>query len=332
MKISDKAKQIYNDSIIIDGQLAFEVDMPWSFLKKWELVDRYAKAGFTAVTLSLGNDETATEKALAYLAKIRKHIFSNSEKYILATTKNDILRAKKENKIALRLMFQGTELIDKNLDLLELFHALGVSSLIIAYNIQTAMGDGAIEENDTGLSHLGKKFVTEMNRLNMIMDGSHTGYKTTMDALNLTTKPMVISHSGVYAINPHPRNVRDDQVKAVAKTGGVIGINGLGLLLGDANASVEKFVDHIDHVTQLVGAQHVAIGLDNLYFADQFSEFMEKQSITHPQAYASKVSDATTWKFLQPEDLISVVEILLQRNYSEKDIRGILGENILRLM
>ena len=95
MKISDKAKQIYNDSIIIDGQLAFEVDMPWSFLKKWELVDRYAKAGFTAVTLSLGNDETATEKALAYLAKIRKHIFSNSEKYILATTKNDILRAKK---------------------------------------------------------------------------------------------------------------------------------------------------------------------------------------------------------------------------------------------
>ena len=125
----------------------------------------------------------------------------------------------------------------------------------------------------------------------MIIDGSHAGIKTSMDALKLTTAPFVFSHSGVYGIEPHVRNVHDEQIKAVAKNGGVIGINGLGLLLGDANASVAKFVDHIDYITNLVGSQYVAIGIDNLDFADQFAEFMRKQNVTHPQAYANKVSD-----------------------------------------
>ena len=332
MNISEKAKSIYQEAIIIDGQLAFEVDMPWEFSKKWDLVDRYAKAGFTGITLSLANEETSTEKTLEYLAKIRKYIFSHSDKYILAKTKEDILRAKKENKIALRLMFQGTGPIGKNLDLLEIFYTLGITSLLLAYNIRTPLGDGVIEENDSGLSHLGKKFVSEMNRLGIIINGSHAGFKTSMDALNLTTKPFVFSHSGIYKIAPHVRNVHDEQIKAVAKSGGVIGINGLGLLLGDTNASIEKYVDHIDYITRLVGAQYVGIGLDNLYFSDQFAEFMENQSITHPQAYANIVTDATTWKCLQPEDIISVIEVLLQRGYSESDIKAILGENILRLM
>ncbi len=166
----------------------------------------------------------------------------------------------------------------------------------------------------------------------IIIDGSHTGFKTSMDALNLTTKPFVFSHSGVYCLAPHVRNVRDEQIKSVAATGGVIGVNGLGILLGDVNASIGKYVDHIDYITKLVGAQHVAIGLDNLYFANQFSEFMSQQGITHPQAYASKVNNATLWRCLQPENVIEVVEMLLQRGYSENEIKGILGGNILRIM
>jgi len=332
MKISQKAKSLYQDAIVIDGQLAFEVDMPWDYSEKWDLLDRYAKAGFTAVTLSLANEETSMERTLAYLAKIRKTIFSNPDKYILAKTKNDIIRAKKENKIALRLMIQGTGFLGKNLDLLELFHELGITSLLLAYNIRTSMGDGVIEENDGGLSHLGKKFISEMNRLGMILDGSHAGFKTSMEALNLTKSPFVFSHSGVYEIAPHVRNVRDEQIRAVARTGGVVGVNGLGLLLGDHHASLKKYAEHIDYITQLVGAQYVAIGLDNLYFKEQFEKFMCSQNITHPEAYASKTSHATTWNCLQPEDVISIVEVLLQRNYSESDIKGILGENILRIM
>lgn len=332
MNISTRAKKLFQESIVIDGQLGFEVAMPWSLSQKWELVDRYAKAGFTSLTLSLANEETSTQQALDYLAQIRKHIFAHPEKYILAKTKKDILRAKKENKLALRLMFQGTGPIGKNLDLLELFHELGISSVLLAYNIRTPFGDGVIEESDSGLSHLGKKFVKEMNRVGMIIDGSHAGYNTSMDAMNMTSAPFVFSHSGVYNIVPHVRNVRDEQIQAVAKSGGVIGVNGLGLLLGDANASIEKYVEHVDYIVKLVGAQHVAIGLDNLYFADQFAEFMANQKVSHPEAYANKVSNAIQWKCLQPEDVILVVESLIQRNYSDEDIKSILGGNILRLM
>ncbi len=332
INISDKAKKIYQDAIVIDGQLGFEAAMPWEFSKKWALVDRYAKAGFHGLTLSIANEETTTEKAIEYLAQIRKYIFQHPEKYILAKSRQDILRAKQENKIALRLMFQGTSAIGKNLNLLDIYRELGVSSLVLAYNIRTPIGDGVIEEHDSGLSHLGKKFIAEMNRLNLIIDGSHTGYHTTMQALELTTAPMVFSHSGAYGIHPHMRNIRDEQIKAIAKSGGVIGINGIGLLLGDANASVEKYVEHIDYVSKLVGTPHVALGLDNLYFSNQFAEFMADQHVSHPQAYAEQAGNANTWNCLQPENVIAIVELLIQRNYSEKDIKGILGENILRLM
>ncbi len=121
------------------------------------LVERYRQAGFTAITLSIANEEDSTESTLAYLAKIRKYIFEHPEKYLLATSRADILQAKRENRLAIRLMFQGSGPIGKNLELLELFKSLGISSMVLAYNIRTPMGDGVIEENDAGLSHLGRK-------------------------------------------------------------------------------------------------------------------------------------------------------------------------------
>lgn len=330
--ISDRAKQIFEDAIIIDGQLAFEHAMPWSFEAKWRLVDRYKNAGFHALTLSLGNEETTTEQALVYLAKVKKYIDEHSEKYILAKTKNDILQAKREQKIALRLMFQGTSFIGKNLDLLSIFHDLGISSFVLAYNIRTPMGDGVIEQHDAGLSHLGTKLILEANRIGMLVDLAHTGYKTAMDALAVTQKPLSVSHSGVFNIHQHVRNVRDDQIKAIAQKGGVIGINGLGLLLGDPNAGIEKFIDHIDYIAQCVGPEYAAIGLDYLYFAEEFEQFMADQSASHPSSYAKQVSDATTWKCLQPENILEIIDALVARGYSDKDIMGIVGGNIMRLL
>lgn len=330
MTLTQTAQHLYQQAIVIDSQLGFEEAMPWSFAEKWQLVDCYAAAGFTALTLTLANEETSTDSALAYVAKVRQHILDRPDQYVIATTKADIVLAKQQHKMALRLMFQGTNPIGKNLELLNTFQTLGISSLVLAYNIRTPMGDGVIEESDAGLSHLGKQFVAEMNRLGLIIDVSHTGVNTSMEAMSLTTAPMVFSHSAVFGLAAHVRNINDAQIQAVANTGGVIGISGVGLLLGDAK--VDTFVDHIDYVARLVGPQHVAIGLDNLYFADQFASFMSQQRITHPQAYANAASDANGWPCLQPEDMVHIVERLLQRHYAETDILGILGGNILRLM
>lgn len=120
-------------------------------------------------------------------------------------------------------------------------------------------------------------------------------------------------------------------IHAIAKSGGVIGINGIGLLLGDKDASIKKYVDHIDYVVNLVGISHVGIGLDNLYFPDRFNEFMQNQPITNPSAYG-KMIDATMLKCIKPNQLVDIVEELLLRKYKDSDIQAILGENILRVI
>lgn len=325
-------QDLLRSSIIIDGQLGFEESMPWSFKDKWDLVNQYKDSGFTAITLSVANEENSFEEAISYLAQIRSYVASNADKYVIATTQEDILKAKAENKIALRLMFQGTNPIGKKLELLETFKQLGVSSMLIAYNIQTPIGSGVIEQQDNGLSFLGQNFISEMNKLDLILDGSHAGYETSMDALKLSQKPMVFSHSGVYGVAPHVRNIKDEQILALAKNGGVIGINGLGLLLGDANAGIDKYVQHIDYVKKLVGIRHISIGLDNLYFADQFADFMQQQKVSHPSAYSSQVMDATTWKYIKPQNITDIIEALLDNSYTELEIQAILGQNILRIM
>src|SRR3990167_4523113 len=156
-------------------------------------------------------------------------------------------------------MFQATAPI-YHLDLVNVYAALGISSLTLAYNIKTNVGNGIIEEKDDGLSVFGEALIHEMNTHAMLVDGSHAGVNTVLAALKITKKPFIISHSGVYGVHAHPRNARDEQIKAVAKTGGIIGINGLGVLLGDPNASIAKYVDHIDYVVNLVGPEYVGIG------------------------------------------------------------------------
>ena len=331
MSMKEKAKKLYQESIIIDGHFAVELAMPGPLEEKWGLVDSYADAGVTAVTLSLANDESKLEETLGYLALVRQHIFSHPEKYILAVTKEDILQAKKENKLAIRLMFQGAGPLSLNVHLSEIFFQLGISSMIIAYNIRTAMGDGCIEEMDAGLSHLGKDLIQKMNRIGMVIDGAHSSINTIMGSVEVSSLPIVISHACAYGINPLPRNIKDEQIKAIAKSGGIIGVNGIGLLLGDKTASIKKYVDHIDYIVNLAGIKHVAIGLDHLYFPDRFNEFMKNQPITNPSAYG-KMVDTSMLTCIKPHQLVDIVEELLERKYTESDIQAILGKNILRVI
>lgn len=331
MKKGEEAKKIYEDSIVMDLHFAIEIAMPGTLEEKWALVDSYASAGVTSVSLSLANDESKQEEILAYLALVRQKIISQPHKYILAMTKDDILKAKKSKKLAIRLMFQGAAPLAMNINLVEIFYQLGISSMVIAYNIRTPMGDGCIEDVDAGISHLGKKLIQEMNKVGMIIDGAHSSMNTIIDSIKTSQLPVIVSHACAYGINPLPRNIRDELLIAIAKAGGVVGVNGIGLLLGDNTASTKKYADHIDYIVDLIGISHVAIGLDNFYFGDKFLEFMKHQPITNPGAYG-KLIDTSMFTCIKPDRLIEVVEELLTRQYSPGEIKAILGENMLRII
>jgi membrane dipeptidase len=329
--ISDTARELYQTSIVMDNAFGFEPEI--SVPHKWDVVMRYAKAGFSHVSLAVATDATSLETTIRYLAEQTAYINAHPEHYILVKSVADILRAKQKNKFGISFMFQGTNPIAKDLHMVDIYYQLGVRSMILAYNIRNPMGDGCTELTDAGLSRLGSKLIEKMNQTGMLIDCSHTGYRTSLEAMEQSKKPVIFSHSNVYAIYPHPRNLKDEQIIACAKTGGFIGINGVNLLTGDENASLTKYIEHIEYIADLVGPQHIVLGTDLIYFPDIFGNFMQSNSIMYPTDYIKiNVALMKQPKCLQPEQIIELVEILIARGFSTTDVKGILGENYLRVI
>jgi len=328
--ISAPAQALYQQSFVMDNALGFEPELEVPY--KWDVLASYKKAGFNYVTLSMATDATTLEKTMQYLAAHIAKFKQFSNQYIMVDKVDDILHAKQENKLAIGFMFQGTNPLSKDLNMLELYYKLGIRSMIVAYNVRNAFGDGVAELNDAGLSVLGKKLVERMNDVGMLIDLSHSSYQTSLDAMMLSKQPVIFSHSSVYGLQPHPRNLKDEQIKALAKNGGVIGINSINIWLGEKQSTPERYVEHIDYISQLVGAQHVMLGTDNIYFPELINDFLDSNALMYPPQYTEVVKSAGGLNSLHPAQIIKVVDLLLKRGYSTDAIKGILGENYLRVV
>jgi membrane dipeptidase len=202
--------------------------------------------------------------------------------------------------------------------------------MLMAYNYQNNVGTGCLEgeERDTGLSKFGRKLVAEMNRVGMIVDCTHCGYKTSMDAMASSVAPCIFSHSNPQALSDHPRNIRDDQIKACADGGGLIGIHGVGPFMGkeyEKECTADAIVRQIDYVAQLVGPKHIALGLD--YSSPDYCKWM------FDLGGAEKMGLPTErpWGFYDPANISAVFDQLRSKGYREEDIKGIKGENFLRV-
>lgn len=322
-----KPKQLIKESIIADNAFGFEpeIEVPY----KWDVIERYHKAGFSHLSLSIATDMTSLQNTMHYISEVRKRIL-DSKNYILVESIDDIQHAKRNGKLALSFMFQGTNPIEKNHAMIEVYSRLGVKSMIIAYNIANSLGSGCIEPVDSGLTILGKKVIKELNHQGILIDLSHTGRATSLDILNITEQPVIFSHSNVNAIHPHMRNLHDDQIKAIAKVKGFIGINGNGPLLGDNSASVEKFIDHISYICDLVGEDYVGLGTDYVYFPEVFDDFIAKNNVVYPTSYG--IGKFDTFESIKPEQLEDLVECMQKRRFSDNQIKKILGENYLRVI
>ena len=313
--ISEEAAALHSEALVLD------MTMPWlNYLPLDEQVEplrRMAASGYTFVSLTLAIDSTSLNNTMHIIAKERAYFLANADKYVLVETVDDIRRAKQEKKLAIGFHFQGTNPISSDLNMVETYYKLGVRHMLMAYNKKNDVGDGCSERTDGGLTRFGVALVEEMNRIGMMVDVSHTGYRTSMDVFEVSPDPVVFSHALPLALWDTPRNIRDDQIKACAKSGGVIGFNGCGTFLGDNVTDTETMLRHIDYLAELVGPQHVGVGLD--YVSD-------------PMALAVYMgADWGDTNFADPEQLPEITEGLLMRGYSEANIRSILGENWIDL-
>lgn len=327
LSIPERAARLMQTSTVCD------MTLPWrDFGRRWfkdAALPRFHDAGFDFVSLTISGDDQTVESTILQIAREHARIKAASDRYLLVEHVDDIERARESGRLALGFHFQGTDPFLRDTALVETYYRLGVRHALLAYNQRNAVGTGCHEKTDGGLSQFGAELIREMNRIGMIVDLSHTGYRTVMDALEVCDEIPIFSHSNPRALVDHPRNITDEMIRACAERGGVIGINGIGAFLGDTDAKTGALVDHIDYVVQLVGARHVGIGLDYVYDL----EALQAESRTNPGRYPPEGGYTDVEMHVaRPEQIPEVTEALLGRGYGEDDVAAILGGNWLRVM
>lgn len=321
---SGHAAALHRSAIIWDTHGGFSpfADLDLSFLERWLV------SGFSYLSVNVGYDHViAWQDTVRAIAHFRRWIALRPDKFLLAESGADIALAKRTGKLAIAFDLEGTDALDGNLDMIAFYHRLGVRQMLLAYNCTNAFAGGC-HDHDILLTPLGRAAVAELNRVGIVVDCSHTSYRSTMDIMECSASPVVFSHSNPRALCDHGRNVRDDQIKACARTGGVIGINGVGAFLGGNDISAECMIRHIDYVAQLVGARHVGIGLDYLPDVEEVPKLFAR----YPQAWPGySAADMLDNRFAPPELMLEITAGLLAKGYADSDVRGILGENFLRV-
>lgn len=322
-KVSDRAKEIHADALVWDMTLPFG--------KGWmsdELIFRYRKSGCDLVSLTINDFPGSIQGTTQNIGAVHSMVRRLSSDFVLAKSVDDILAAKANGKTALIFNLQETNPLERNLDMIEVYFELGVRHMLMAYNMKNFVGDGCAEETDSGLSRFGVTVIKEMNRVGMLVDGTHCGYRTSMEAIEVCEGPFIFSHCVSHAIYPHYRNIRDDQIKACAATGGVIGVNGCGFFLGDMAGSVEAMFRHLDRIVSLAGPEHVGLALDYL---DNPKPFFDSQDANPSMWPLLDGKPHMRADYVLPEELLLLTDTMLRNGYSEQNVRGILGLNFLRV-
>jgi membrane dipeptidase len=327
--VSPRARQIYKSAIVCDNTV------PWAGMPFGDPALRNAlpakikAAGVTFASLTVSGDGIDSATTLKTLAAEFRYWDVRSTNYRLVRKATDIEEAKRNGQLAIGFHFQGSDPVECDLDLVHLYYQLGIRHMLMAYNQKNAVGDGCHEPKDDGLSRFGHELVKEMNRVGMWVDVAHTGYRTSMDAIAASASPVICSHGNVAALHRHARCYADDQIKAIAASGGVFGLTGLSIFMGDDNnSSTQRFVEQIDYVVQLVGARHVGLGLDYVYDMPGLERFAASQPDRWPPDGGYLTEDMQQ---LEHERLVHVTQALLDRGYEDADILGILGGNWVRV-
>ncbi|WP_339793577.1 membrane dipeptidase [uncultured Imperialibacter sp.] len=321
--------QIYKRAIVFDGLI---VGRGWNQDSFKALDD----SGYTGFNASL--DSGSLSKATKSLEEWQKIISENSGRLVLATSGDDFVSAKKEGKVAVMLGFQNSTMLANSTDNLDTLYKAGTRWMQLTYNERNLLGDGCTERTNAGLSDFGIEVVERMNELGIIVDLSHCGVQTTYDGIKFSKAGATINHSMCEALHKnHPRAKTDEQIRAMADKGGVMGIICLGYMIGPnlgTDTTLETYIDHIVHAVKVGGIDHVGLASD---FAIQGLEASgaTRENWYVPRLTGFKESYKVQWPPWIPElDTTDryrhVARGLGKRGFSSADIEKILGQNWLR--
>ena len=321
---SERALRLTRDNLVWDNHSCMPLRPgDTAFLDQ---LSRHASVGTDVVILNVGFDGTPWHDAFKVLATFRSWLKARPDRFVLVETAADIDRARRDGKLGIAFNLEGGAAIDDLPDLLEPFHALGVRWMLIAYNRNNRLGGGG-QDKDTGLTEFGRQVIRRMEDLGILLCCSHTGYRTAREAMEFAQKPVIFSHSNALALRDHPRNIPDDLMIACARTGGVVNINGIGEFLGRNDNSTEAIVGHIRYIADRVGPDHVGLGLDYVFDAQELDDYIRN----NPKLFPADAGYAGGARMVEPERIPMIVDHLLAAGWSDNDVKGLLGANNYRL-
>lgn len=318
-----------------------------------EIEEAWRAAGVTCIFQNAGEEGQDPLRMLRRLAHFTYVTDFLRDFLFKAVRPADIEAARREGRRCLYLTTNGVPLAQRwesvptELGFIELFFHLGVRMMHVTYNRRNMLGDGCAETADGGLSDLGRAAIAEMNRVGIIVDVAHSGWRTSLEAAKSSAKPMVASHSGSAALQAHYRCKPDEVIRAIADTGGYVGVCCIPRFLG-RSGDIAAFLDHVEDIARRFGPAHVAIGTDTAYVLQRSPADAEKlanarfpkrpifESYWRPEPDGKAIDSAKPGREAQASSLAWTnwplfTVGLVQRGFSDEAIRQIIGGNVLRV-
>ncbi len=332
-EVSQKAQKLHDEAIVIDGCSFF-----------CEGYNENLKAsGLTALNMTVPHPSDERGEALKRIAAYL-HFINNDPNLMLIETAADIIQAKKDGAVGLIIGSQNSSQLDHDfLDgMVEAFYRLGLRTSIPAYNDRNFAADGCISGTNSGLSRMGRALVTQMNRVGMLIDLSHTCEKSTLEAIELSQKPCIFSHSNPKSRSDMPRNITDEQIKNLAAGGGVVGLTPFAPMNwdgGDRIPTLDDLLDNMEYVIDLVGIDHVGIGSDKEATPGAYPREIILREIPHFAVsvgnyfsqFAGNPKAIALEGFTDLSCFPLITQGFLDRGYDEESVKKILGLNFLRV-
>jgi membrane dipeptidase len=339
----DEAERIHRESILILCHEDVPIDIMHRRMNGERAVlanvhlPRYDKGGVNMAVMAVGGDQirpfcrpqcafpTYLFGALHSIAQMYAEEREGQGRFFIIDSKSDLDRLKPNGPVGIMLHLEGAKPLAGQLSMLEIYYRLGIRSMHLAWYGRNEVADSTSDPNPGGLTKFGRDVIEAMNELGMLIDLSHVAEPSFYDAITVSKYPVVASHSNARTLANNPRNLRDDQIKAVASTGGLVGIVFYPSFVRKESPTIEDIINHIDYVKDIVGVDHVGIGPD---FVDYAPELILGDVVT-------KGLTVNTRFPRDAEDVTKMTNLtngLLKRGYTEGEIKKIYGSNFLRVL
>ena len=326
---------LYRNAFVLDCNALESIGYQFEDAGRFQAL---ADSGVTALKTTLGGANGTFEEAVADVAAAQALVERYPDNFIKVLGHADLERAKPENKLAVIFSFEAASMLADKLERIDLFRRLGVLIMQLSYNHDTPLGHGCLDGETGGLTDPGRQAVARMDAVGVALDLSHSNTRTTAEAIELSRKPPLITHAGCRAVFMHPRNKRDEEMKALADRGGVMGIYMLPFLTPeDRQPMLADYMQHMTHALKVCGEDHVGIGTDTAFFTvtgtelkamAEEAEDRRRQGVGSPgENRPPYIPDINT-----PRKLERVADALLKHGYSPRVADKVLGLNFSRAL